>query len=123
MVVCRSSSAPTSELRLTHRDTPLRPCPPGRVHNAKNVKNVCNVKYLDLAAPGASLLGMALRQSPRLTPALLAANRANARHSTGPRTPAGGARVALNPLRHGRYARGGARKAAAGGAIGGGQDL
>lgn len=45
-----------------------------------------------------------LRRSPRLTPASLAARRANALKSTGPRTEAGKARVALNPLRHGRYA-------------------
>ncbi len=38
-------------------------------------------------------------------PALLAANRANALRSTGPCTHQGKARVALNPLPHGRYAR------------------
>ncbi|HEV2425538.1 MAG TPA: hypothetical protein VGZ29_11985 [Terriglobia bacterium] len=45
-----------------------------------------------------------LRRSPKLTPASLAARRANALKSTGPRTEQGKARVALNPLRHGRYA-------------------
>ena len=45
-----------------------------------------------------------LRRSPRLTPAALAARRANALKSTGPRTERGKARVALNPLKHGRYA-------------------
>src|SRR5580698_4737644 len=47
---------------------------------------------------------MSLRHSPRLTPAALAARRANARKSTGPRTEPGKARVALNGLKHGRYA-------------------
>ena len=49
---------------------------------------------------------MSLRQSPQLTPASLAARRTNARKSTGPRTPHGKARVALNALKHGRYATG-----------------
>jgi hypothetical protein len=47
---------------------------------------------------------MCLRHSPRLTPASLAARRANALKSTGPRTACGKARVALNPLKHGRRA-------------------
>jgi hypothetical protein len=47
---------------------------------------------------------MALRKSPTRTPAFLAANRANARKSTGPRTPQGKAQAALNALRHGRRA-------------------
>ncbi len=47
---------------------------------------------------------MALRKSPLRTPALLAANRLNARKSTGPHTPQGKARVSLNALKHGRYA-------------------
>lgn len=46
-----------------------------------------------------------LRKSPLRTPALLAANRCNALRSTGPRTVRGRARVALNALKHGRYAR------------------
>ena len=46
---------------------------------------------------------MSLRKSPARTPALLAANRANARKSTGPRTPKGKARVALNALKHGGH--------------------
>ena len=44
-----------------------------------------------------------LRRSPRLTQASLAARRANSLKSTGPRTERGKARVALNPLQHGRY--------------------
>jgi hypothetical protein len=47
---------------------------------------------------------MPLRQPPRRTPALLARNRANARKSTGPRTPEGKARVRWNALQHGRRA-------------------
>lgn len=39
-----------------------------------------------------------------LTPERLAANRRNARRSTGPRTPEGKARVAGNSLKHGLYA-------------------
>ena len=46
---------------------------------------------------------MSLRRSPRLTPALLAANRRNAQKSTGPRTAGGKARARLNRLRHGRH--------------------
>lgn len=45
-----------------------------------------------------------LRKSPVRTPALIAANRRNALKSTGPRTVAGKARVALNGLKNGRYA-------------------
>jgi hypothetical protein len=48
---------------------------------------------------------MSLRKTPTRTPALLAANRANARKCTGPRTPEGKIRVALNALRHGLKAR------------------
>ncbi|HXJ93125.1 MAG TPA: hypothetical protein VMT20_09610 [Terriglobia bacterium] len=48
---------------------------------------------------------MCLRRSPQLTPASLAARRANALRSTGPRTAAGKARSCLNALRHGRRAR------------------
>jgi hypothetical protein len=48
---------------------------------------------------------MSLRKSPRLTPALFAAARKNAQHSTGPRTPAGKQNSRLNALKHGRYAR------------------
>jgi hypothetical protein len=48
---------------------------------------------------------MPLRKSPVRTPALLAANRANAQKSTGPRTTWGKRRSALNALRHGRRAR------------------
>jgi hypothetical protein len=47
---------------------------------------------------------MPLRKSPVRTPALLAANRANAVKSTGPRTPQGKARVSFNSFKHGRYA-------------------
>jgi len=46
-----------------------------------------------------------LCRSPKLTPARLAACRANARKSTGPRTVRGKARSSLNALKHGRYAR------------------
>jgi hypothetical protein len=46
-----------------------------------------------------------LCRSPKLTPARLAACRANARKSTGPRTAAGKARSSMNSLKHGRYAR------------------
>ena len=47
---------------------------------------------------------MSLRRAPTRTPALLAANRANAQKSTGPRTPEGKNRVALSALRHGSNA-------------------
>ena len=47
---------------------------------------------------------MSLRKSPARTPALLAANRANARKSTGPCTLQGKVRVALGALRHGVHA-------------------
>ena len=47
---------------------------------------------------------MPLRKSPVRTPALLAANRANAQKSTGPRTPQGKAWVSFNAFKHGRYA-------------------
>ena len=46
-----------------------------------------------------------LRRSPRLTPASLAARRANALKSTGPRTARGKAWSSLNALRHGWDAR------------------
>ena len=45
---------------------------------------------------------MSLRKSPTRTAASLAANRANAQKSTGPRTAGGKARARLNRLRHGR---------------------
>lgn len=48
---------------------------------------------------------MALVKSPLLTGAKIAANRANAAKSTGPRTPAGKRRVVLNALKHGRRSR------------------
>jgi hypothetical protein len=48
---------------------------------------------------------MSLRRRPTITPALLAANRANARRSTGPRTVEGKNRVVLNALKEGRHAR------------------
>ena len=44
---------------------------------------------------------MPLRKSPKRTTAFLAAHRANARKSTGPRTAEGKHRVRLNALRHG----------------------
>jgi hypothetical protein len=48
---------------------------------------------------------MSLRRPPTVTPALLAANRANARKSTGPRTVEGKDRIVLNALKEGRHAR------------------
>ena len=47
---------------------------------------------------------MSLRKSPRITPALLAANRSNALRSTGPRTAAGMQVSKFNALKHGGYA-------------------
>jgi hypothetical protein len=47
---------------------------------------------------------MPRRKSPLRTPALLAACRANARKSHGPKTIKGKARASLNLLKHGRYA-------------------
>ena len=47
---------------------------------------------------------MPLRKSPLSTPALVAAWRANARKSHGPKTIRGKARSSLNALKHGRYA-------------------
>ena len=44
---------------------------------------------------------MSLRKSPQLTPALLAAARANAEHSTGPRSAAAKQNSKLNALKHG----------------------
>ena len=44
---------------------------------------------------------MSLRKSPTRTPALLAANRRNAKKSTGPRTARGKAWTRFNSLRHG----------------------
>jgi hypothetical protein len=52
---------------------------------------------------------MSLVKSPFLTPAKLAANRSNARRSTGPRTPAGKRRVRVNSLKHGLRSRSFAR--------------
>ena len=46
---------------------------------------------------------MSLRKSPELTPALLAAARNNAQHSTGPRSPAAKQNSKLNALKHGGY--------------------
>ncbi|MGH9378610.1 MAG: hypothetical protein ACRD1I_07410 [Terriglobia bacterium] len=47
---------------------------------------------------------MSLRKSPQKTPAFLAACRANAKKSTGPKTVRTKARTRLNSLKHGRYA-------------------
>jgi hypothetical protein len=44
---------------------------------------------------------MSLRKSPTLTPAMLEANRRNARKSTGPRTARGKAQTRMNALRSG----------------------
>jgi hypothetical protein len=46
---------------------------------------------------------MSLRKSPQLTPALLAAARHNAQHSTGPRSAAAKQNSKLNALKHGIY--------------------
>ena len=48
---------------------------------------------------------MSLRKSPTRTPASLAASRANAAKSTGPKTAHGKSFVRLNALRHGRRSR------------------
>ena len=48
---------------------------------------------------------MSLRRRPTVTLAQLAANRANARKSTGPRTVEGKNRIVLNALKKGRHAR------------------
>ncbi|MGA2609343.1 MAG: hypothetical protein ABSH01_18020 [Terriglobia bacterium] len=48
---------------------------------------------------------MSLRKSPQLTPALLAAARNNAQHSTGPRSPAAKQNSKLNALKHGGRVR------------------
>ena len=48
---------------------------------------------------------MSLRKSPQLTPALLAAARQNAQHSTGPRSPAAKQNSKLNALKHGGRVR------------------
>jgi len=48
---------------------------------------------------------MPLRKPPTRTPEFLAANRRNAKKSTGPRTSEGKAVAALNALKHGGYAR------------------
>jgi hypothetical protein len=44
------------------------------------------------------------RRPKTMSPAALAANRANAQRSTGPRTPAGKLKAASNSLKHGLYA-------------------
>jgi hypothetical protein len=48
---------------------------------------------------------MSLRKSPTLTPGLLAANRRNARKSTGPLTARGKAQVRFNALKEGGRSR------------------
>jgi hypothetical protein len=48
---------------------------------------------------------MSLRKRPCVTAKMIAANRANARKSTGPRTEEGKKRVRFNGLRHGQRAR------------------
>ena len=48
---------------------------------------------------------MSLRKRPTVTPALLGANRANARKSTGPRSVEGKNRIVLNALKGGSHAR------------------
>jgi len=48
---------------------------------------------------------MSLVKSPASTPARIAANRANAKKSTGPRTPEGKRRIVFNALKHGQRSR------------------
>ena len=48
---------------------------------------------------------MSLRKRPTITPRMMAANRANARKSTGPKSPEGKNRVRFNGLRHGQRAQ------------------
>jgi len=48
---------------------------------------------------------MSLRKKPVVTPGMLAANRLNARKSTGPRTAEGKRRTRFNSFRDGAYAR------------------
>ena len=48
---------------------------------------------------------MSLRKRPTVTSAMMAANRANARKSTGPKSQEGKDRVRFNGLRHGQRAR------------------
>ena len=48
---------------------------------------------------------MSLRKRPRVTARMIAANRANSRQSTGPRTEEGKKRVRFNGLRHGQRAQ------------------
>ena len=48
---------------------------------------------------------MSLRKSPTMTPARLAANRASAKKSTGPRTARGKAQSRMNGLRNGSRSR------------------
>lgn len=48
---------------------------------------------------------MPLRKRPKITAKMTAANRANARRSTGPKTLEGKNRVRFNGLRHGQAAR------------------
>ncbi len=47
---------------------------------------------------------VSLRQPPQVTPCMIAANRANAQKSTGPRTDRGKVQVTLSALKHGGYA-------------------
>lgn len=48
---------------------------------------------------------MSLRKRPKITAKMIAANRANARKCTGPKTPEGKNRVRFNALRHGQASR------------------
>jgi hypothetical protein len=62
-------------------------------------------RWLKRDRPRQGEASMSLRKRPAVTPALLAANRANARRSTGPRTVDGKNRIVLNALKDGRHAR------------------
>ena len=57
----------------------------------------------DKMRPLQTEVSVSLRQRPKVTPRMIAANRANAQKSTGPRTGIGKARVAINALGHGKY--------------------
>ena len=63
------------------------------------------LRVLNLASDARLAMLMAYPRKQSVTPASLAARRRNARKSTGPRSPFGKARVALNPMKHGISSR------------------